>query len=420
MKRRHLSRITGLGLASLLLGMTIFSPIAYALAAPSTLAPVAKVSFTFDDGLTDALTKAAPVLANYGYAGTSYAISSCVGTVGTCAADTDASYMTWPQITQLQNTYHWEIGSHSVSHPLMTEITTAKLEKEVRDSKQTFATHNITTTAFATPYGDYNPTVQAAVAKYYSSHRGFADQQYDNDWPYNESLLYVKQVQAGVSLAQVKSYIDAAKQNKQWLVLVFHGIADVPSNDPDDYQYATSDLDQIAAYVQAQNLPVVTPSNGGIVSGGTNLLANSTFDAGLANGWTTDAAANVKKDTAAHGSYPSPQNSIALVANTAKAVHLFSPKVAVDATKSYLLKTYLAVPAIQSGEVTYYIDEYDSTGNWISGQYKGGERGSNTLSANLSYKPSSANVKQASYQIAVGKNTGIKAYVDNVQWVIVN
>ena len=382
--------------------------------AATGLQPSPKVSFTFDDGLTSALNKAAPTLAKYGYTGTSYAISGCVQTTNTCPADPDASYMSWNQLTTLKNAYGWEIGSHSVTHPLMTEISAANLEKEVANSKQTFASHGFNTTAFATPYGDYNNQVKAAIAKYYTSHRPFADQQFGNDWPYNDYLLYVKQVQVGVSVTQVKTYIDQAKQNNQWLVLVFHGIADNPSSNPDDYQYSTGNLDAVAAYAKSQGLANTNVSDG-LVTGDTNLLAGGGFDNGLTNGWTTDNTAVVKRDTSSKGSFPGSQNSISMVAAT-KSVHLFSPKVAVAADKSYVIKSYLNLQRINSGEVTYYIDEYDAAGNWISGQYKLGERNSDAGNVNLGYAPTSANVKQASLQLAVSANSGIRAYVDNAAW----
>lgn len=381
----------------------------------ATNAPGARVSFTFDDGLKSAVSAAAPALQTYGFTGTNYVITGCVETTGTCAANEDASYMTWAQIKTLQDTYHWEIGAHSVTHPLMTEITSTQLHNEVVNSKAALVSHGFSPTAFATPYGDYNNAVITEIAKSFSSHRPFADQQSPNTYPYNDYLLYVKQVQAGVSVAIVKQYIDQAKANNQWLVLVFHDIKTTPSTDPDDYEYSTANLKQIAAYVKAQNIPVTNVTNG--LAGGANLLPNSTFDSGIASGWTTDAATNVIKDTANNGSYPSSANSIKIVANTTKSVHLFSPLMNIDAAKTYTTKSFLNIKAIKSGEVTYYIDEYDANGNWISGQYKLGESAVNVENVNIRYTPTSANVKKIRYQVAVGANTGITAYVDNIQLI---
>ena len=396
-------------------GLAFATPMA-ALAASSTMTPTAKVSFTFDDGLTSALTKAAPALAQYGYTGTNYVTTGCVGTVNTCAADPEESYMTWTQVKQLQNDKKWEIGSHTVSHPLLTEVTATKLTNELVNSKQALATRGINATAFAAPYGDYNPKVLAAAAKYYSSFRGFADQQQYNTWPYNDSLLYVKQVQAGVTVAQVKTFIDEAKQQNAWLVLVFHDIKDIPSTDPEEYEYSTNDLKQIAAYVQSQNLPVVNVSQGLAGVGGTNLLPNSTFDNGVADGWTTDVAANVTKNIASNGSYPSPTNSLFIKSNATKSVHLFSPKVSVDSTKTYFLKNYLNVTQRTAGNILYYLDEYDANGNWVSGHVAKVEDSVNAEYMNFTYKPSSENVKQARVQVAVDVGATLQAYVDNMQW----
>jgi peptidoglycan/xylan/chitin deacetylase (PgdA/CDA1 family) len=403
------------GLALSLVGLTFAAPMS-AFAASSSMTPMAKISFTFDDGLTSALDKAAPALAQYGYTGTDYVITSCVGTKNKCEADQSASYMTWAQITQLQNNSNWEIGSHSVSHPLLTEVSASKLTNELVNSKQTLASHGFNATSFATPYGDYNNKVLAGISKYYSSHRPFADQQYNNNWPYNDYLLYVKQVQAGVTVAQVKSYIDEAKQSGAWLVLVFHDIKDIPSTDPEDYQYGTNDLKQIAAYAQSQNLPGVNVSQGVAGTGGTNLLANSTFDNGVADGWTTDVPANVTKDTANNGSYPSPTNSLLIKSNANKSVHLFSPKVSVDNSKTYFLKNFVNITKRTAGQLSFYVDEYDANGNWISGHTAMSENIVNAENMNFVYKPSSVNVKQASVQVAVDKGSTLQAYVDNMQW----
>ncbi len=166
--------------------------------------------------------------------------------------------MTWAQVKQLQFA-GWEIGSHTVTHPYLASsdatdgqpnvLTQAQVVQELTQSKADFAAQGITTNALATPYGDYTSATLAQIAKLYTSHRGFADQN-NNNWPYNDYLLNDMQVQAGVTVAQVKAKIDAAIANKQWLILTMHDIKVAPSTDPADYEYSTSNLDQIAAYVE--------------------------------------------------------------------------------------------------------------------------------------------------------------------------
>jgi peptidoglycan/xylan/chitin deacetylase (PgdA/CDA1 family) len=389
----------------------------------------AKISFTFDDGLTSALTQAQPTLAKYGLTGTSYVITKCVGMTtapNTCHANTDASYMTWAQIKQLQAT-GWEIGAHTQTHPYLATsdatdgqpnvLTPSQVTQELAGSKADLTAQGIAATAFATPYGDYNNATLSEIAKYYTSHRGFADQA-NNIWPYNDYLLNDMPVQTGVSVAQVKAKIDAAITNHYWLILTMHDIMVTPSTNPDDYQYSVSNLDQIAAYVKTkQNAGLIAPTNisNGLVTSDTNLLPNSSFDAGIASGWSTDAPTIITSDAANNGSMPSPAKSIRL-ASTTKNSHLFSPHVSVDPNATYMLKSFVKVNAISSGALGFYIDEYDNNGNWISGQYKNGESTAFTEEYNFSYKPTSSSVKSASLQIISTANSKLTAFVDNTQW----
>jgi hypothetical protein len=147
------------------------------------------------------------------------------------------------------------------------------------------------------------------------------------------------------------------------------------------------------------------------------LVANGTFDSGITSGWTTDDATNITADAKSNGSPSNPVNSVAFKSNaTGKNGHLFSPQVAVSSTKSYTISSYLNLKSITSGEVGYYIDEYDANGNWISGQYKLGVRAVSTGDVNFAYTPSSANVAKASLQLIVVSNAGISGYFDDVRW----
>jgi peptidoglycan/xylan/chitin deacetylase (PgdA/CDA1 family) len=388
--------------------------------------PAARVSFTFDDGLASAMSQAAPTLAKYGFTGTDYVITNCVGMAtapNTCHANTDATYMTWDQITQLKNTYGWEIGSHTASHPYLAssdasdgqpnKLTNSQVVQELTQSKSDLAAHGINATDFASPYGDYNQAVLSEVSKLYASHRGFADTGY-NAFPNNDYIIRDQQVQAGVTVAKVKSYVDQAIAKKQWLVLTFHDIKTKASTNPDDYEYKTSDLDLIAQYVKSKNVSVINVSDG--VVGGTNLLAaNSSFDNGIANGWTTDTPSVFTKDTGSHGSYPNATNSIAMTSSS-KNAQLYSPNVAVNSTDTYGIKNFINLDKISSGSIGYYIDEMDANGNWISGQYKLSVTFPWPQTVGFEYKPSSANVKQARLQIISTANSKSHAYLDNFQW----
>jgi peptidoglycan/xylan/chitin deacetylase (PgdA/CDA1 family) len=409
------------------MAIALLSPVA-AYAAVDNPAPTPMVSFTFDDGMASALTQAAPTLQKYGLTGTNYVITNCVGMTtvpNTCRANTDVPYMTWAQITQLQNTYGWEIGSHTVDHQCLvsvgndcqaTKLTAAQVDAELANSKSALAANGFNATAFAPPYGDYDMSAVARVAKYYSSMRGFADTG-NNIWPLGDYLLRDVPVQEVTTpVANLKAQVDAAIANKQWVVFTFHDIRPTPSRVPDDYQYGTAELDQLAAYVKtkvtAGQIKNVNVSKG-LVNGTPNKMPNPTFNNGLGDGWRTDAPATITADAANNGSYPDFAKSVKLVSG-ATAGHLFSPTVPVTPTTNYMFKGFLNVAAITTGEVGFYVDEYNAAGQWISGQFRKRENTRWVESMNFTYTPSSTNVASASLQIWV-TGTGITAYVDNVQ-----
>lgn len=381
-----------------------------------------KISFTFDDGSASNITNVAPVLSQYGYTGTAYITTSCVGLVtvpNNCQADEGIPYMTWAQIKSLQSTYNWEIGAHSVSHPLMTEINANKLEREVANSKAALSAQGINATAFATPYGDYNDKVLSAIAKYYTSHRGFADTGY-NSWPYSNYFLRVQQVQYGVSVETVKSYIDRAVADNTWLILVFHDVQASPSTDPEDYQYATADLGAIAAYAKQVGLPGTNISDG-LVTGdpSDNLIDEPVSGGSIGNGWSTDSPANVTVDSSSNGSAPESTTSVAVTSNPNTNVHLFSPIINVDPTAEYVVKGYAGMAANQINDIGFYIDEYDLSGNWISGQYMQTIFSWYTRDISFAYKPSSGRVAGASLQIIISTASGKVVYVDSIKWLTV-
>jgi hypothetical protein len=163
------------------------------------------------------------------------------------------------------------------------------------------------------------------------------------------------------------------------------------------------------------------PETSATVAAPTNLVTNATFTAGISDGWTTDDPTHITANTAGNGSPASPTDSISLQSGTTTANgHLFSPEVAVSSAHSYTLSSWLNLVkdtnAASGGEVAYYIDEYNSAGQWISGQYKTGIHaiGANTIG--FTYTPSSASVAKASLQVIVVGNSGIQAYLDNVTW----
>jgi hypothetical protein len=299
----------------------------------------------------------------------------------------------------------------------MSEINASKLEKEVANSKSALVSRGFSANAFATPYGDYDDAALAAIAKYYTSHRGFADTGY-NSWPYSNYLLRVQQVQYGVSVDTVKSYIDQAASTNTWLILVFHEVNDNPSVDPEDYQYSTADLASIASYVKSKSIKVVNVSDG-LVTGqtGDNKLTDPTNGTVVGNGWATDSPNKVKVDNTSKGNAPESKNSIKITSVKTAETHLFAPTISVNPNSVYVIKGYANVRNSKGGELGIYVDEYSVDGGWTSGQY------SQTISMwynnelTFAYKPTSTKVANARLQLIISATSGMIIYLDNLQWL---
>jgi hypothetical protein len=225
-----------------------------------------------------------------------------------------------------------------------------------------------------------------------------------------------------VTLAAVKTKVDEAITNKTWLVLTFHDIADKASSDVNKYQWSTANLTSLAAYVKSK-LTAGSLSNvnvtEGLVRGTTNLLPAVVTSKQLANGWTTDTPAAFTPSSAAATTQTADTVTSLRAVGASTAAHLLSPSIPVDSGSVYVIKNYLSVTEITKGEIGYYIDEYDASGTWISGQYKTREPTVYVENLNFTYQPSSKAVKHAALQVYITAGSTIRASVDLLQWFVV-
>lgn len=108
------------------------------------------IVITFDDGYTDAYTKAFPILKKYDFTGTFFIIRHSVGAKNNF-------YMNENQINEMQEN-NMEIGSHSLTHPNLTTISFEKLNNEIFNSKNE-------SQVFCYPSGRYNEETMNLVKK---------------------------------------------------------------------------------------------------------------------------------------------------------------------------------------------------------------------------------------------------------------
>lgn len=325
----------------------------------------AKVSFTFDDGFLSTYTHALPVLSARNVKATLYVTSGFINSGVT--DDYNLPAMSWSQVQSLQNDYGWEIGGHTYTHLELPTLTTAQVQQQLASSSADFQANGINVTNFASPFGAYDNQVLIEVLKYYESHRGFADLGYET-YPRAKAVLKVQQVNSDTTVAQVKGYIDAAKANNQWLILVFHHVA--PTLDP-NYEYTTTiaDLGAIADYALASGVEVTRVADQTHVYS-PSLTTNAGFELGLTQGWTVGNPTQVTLDTNSNGNYPNPTSAVKMTGSST-ASHLFSSNIDASTSSDYLVDAFANTTGLTAGEFGFYLDEYDSNNNWISGQWLG-------------------------------------------------
>jgi len=141
------------------------------------------LAVTFDDAYRSTLTRAAPVLANLGLPGTVFAPTDFVdrsepmswpgidGWSATAYAD-ELVCLSWDQLAGLSDS-GWEIGSHTRSHPRLSELDDGQLRDELAESRRILVDRFGRCASLALPYGDGDRRVIfAAIRAGYSAVAG--------------------------------------------------------------------------------------------------------------------------------------------------------------------------------------------------------------------------------------------------------
>ena len=118
------------------------------------------VIFIFSDGFKSQFTNAKPILDKYGFKGTFDVVCNYIGT--------KSGYMDWDMIKQLRYEGH-DIGSHSMSHVRLTELSKSSIEYEVGESKKCLDDYGIRPASFEYPFsiGSEDKTIVDIVAQNY-------------------------------------------------------------------------------------------------------------------------------------------------------------------------------------------------------------------------------------------------------------
>ncbi len=133
--------------------------------------PARTVVLTFDDGFLDFHAAAAPVLRRLKLPATVFLPTAWLGKTnawpGQPAWVEPQPLMSWEQVRELAE-QGIVFGGHSVSHPSLTDIPGAEMEREVRECRD--AIESVTGRPcdfFCYPYGRWKDSVRTAVKRHY-------------------------------------------------------------------------------------------------------------------------------------------------------------------------------------------------------------------------------------------------------------
>lgn len=117
--------------------------------------PKKPVILTFDDGHWDLTTDVLPILKKYNVKITAFIIPGFIG---------ESDFLSEKQMIELKNSNLVNIGSHSMSHTLMTDLDSDRLRYELTESKKILEEkYGLKITAFAYPQGVFNDDVAKSV-----------------------------------------------------------------------------------------------------------------------------------------------------------------------------------------------------------------------------------------------------------------
>ncbi len=204
-----------------------------------------KVTLRFDDGQESVYTNAFPVMARYLFSGVASVVTSMIGNI--------SNQMTVEQLKEMQET-GWDIVSHSKYHDLDYNSPAGFVDDELRES-QSFLIQNgfeKGSRFYIAPRGSINSTIMRKIKEYYCM-ASFSYPDTNNAYPYHY-LIGSHTVKQDTSPATVKGWIDQARQQGLWLILVFH----VVDESGDRLTYSPSDFAEVIDYIASVDIPVVT------------------------------------------------------------------------------------------------------------------------------------------------------------------
>lgn len=164
-------------------------------------------------------------------------------------------YMSPSQVLELQAA-GMEIASHTRTHTSLTDpiTSTSTRYSEINNSRTDLLGIGVTSVStMIYPYGDYNDTVVQALKDAGYSQARAVDRGF-NDTDSNKFELAIQQVDITTTPAQIEAWIDAAVENKIWLILMYHQVDNLGK----EFSTTPENLQAVVDYLKLKNIDVVS------------------------------------------------------------------------------------------------------------------------------------------------------------------
>lgn len=212
------------------------------------------VSIEFDDGWTTAYNLGLPAVEELGWKPTQYIITDT-------AVNNDqygnGTYMTPAQIQDWNR--RADIGSHSVTHDHIPNLTAAQMRAQLEDSKRYL--DNLlgeNTNLYVSPYCESSQAVIDIVKTMYQSMRN-CEATYNSVGNFNRYDLKSFIVLNSTTDAEITNLLNQTKANNGWLIIVWHEIA---GDNVNDWSVSQATLKRQLQLIKNAGIDVVTTQDG--------------------------------------------------------------------------------------------------------------------------------------------------------------
>jgi hypothetical protein len=184
--------------------------------------------------------------------GNSSVISDYVGIVGRLNVQ---------QMREMLN-YGWEFNNHTVSHPNLSTLSLPEVEYEISHGLEFLLNFGAGKSSyfFVEPSSILTGERYAIEEKYVTMRRQSGSSIYTPIPVLDAMNIRRFSADTITPVSEITNAIEIAITNKLWLVLVFHRLADIPTEDPKDY--STANFQSVIDYLDTNKSSIKTVTAG--------------------------------------------------------------------------------------------------------------------------------------------------------------